>query len=151
MRNMYVIWITFFLFDGRLIEKGTCVWTRVATSPIFLLKRSIGRFVERRIVPAFLLPSFYVISVPILTRYVPPSRSTLDSTLCIGLYVLRKQTNQYQSLKFPWLHGMFHFKWDGRLSRLRLKRKSESYRAITRTEEQTFMRSTCESFSLFIW
>lgn len=114
-----------------------------------LPKRSIGRFVERRIVPAFLLPSFYVISVPILTRYVPPRRRVPLSTpaSCIGLYVLRKQTNQYQSLKFPWLHGTFHFKWDPeRLSRLRLKGKRENYRAITHTEEQTFMRSTCELF-----
>lgn len=45
-----------------------------------LPKRSIGRFVERRIVPALLLPSFYVISVPILTRYVPARRRVPLST-----------------------------------------------------------------------
>lgn len=95
------------------------------------------------------LPSFYVISAPILARRVPPSRShsrLCPARRCIGLYVLRKQTNQYQSLKlpseragrpgflFPFLSffrfSFSFFKRNGRAHRLKRLRKREEKRKI---------------------
>lgn len=105
--------------EQRIFQRARIWESRHLESPLAPSGRSIGRFVERHIVPACFL-SFYVISAPILARCVPPSRSALflalflfpfslslplstrlDSASCIGLYVLRKQTNQYQSLKLP--------------------------------------------------
>lgn len=60
-----------------------------------LLSGEIDRSICREIRSSGVLLSFYVISVPILTRCVPSSRSTLDLAPYIGLYVLRKQ---YQSI-----------------------------------------------------
>lgn len=120
------------------------MWTRVATSRIFFpVAKEIDRQICRETYSSGIPTSFVLCNFRANINTLcsaASSRSTLNSAPCIGLYVLRKQTNQYQSLKFPWLHGMFHFKWDERLSCLRLKGKRENYHMIPKSKRSCVAR-----------
>lgn len=146
---MIVIWIIFSSLTED-IDRNAHVSKSRSISDLFSRCEEIDRQICRETYSSGIPASFVLCNFRANINTLcsaAPSRSTLDSAPCIGLYVVRKQTNQYQSLKFPWLHGTFHFKWDERLWCLRLKGKRENYRMITHTEEQTFMRSMYELFS----
>lgn len=141
-----IISIFFFLIQW----KRYCLTEQESQHPGSSLSgRSIGRSVERHTVPAcFLLCNF--------RANINTLRSAIALHSRLGfvywcLYILRKQTNQYQSLKFSWLRVTFHFKWNGRLL-LVIKKKKRERNLSRNTKKQTSMRSVNSFFnSSFDW
>lgn len=113
MRNRY---FTFSSMEDIVWWKKVRACEQESQHPVssFPLKEEIDRQICRETYSSGISASFVLCNFRAninTLRSAAPSCSTLNSAPCIGLYVLRKQTNQYQSLKFPWLHETFHFKW----------------------------------------
>lgn len=126
----YTIISVFLFYSG---GGGIIVWLKTSTCESqhpgsSLSGRSIGRSVERHTVPAcFLLCNF--------RANINTLRSTIALHSRLGfvywcLYILRKQTNQYQSFKFSWLRVTSRFKWNGCLLLVIEREKKKNCRVI---------------------